>query len=157
MRWPVLSVTDLEMEVGDTTGAFPHGIVNDACSVHPQSRGLFYQVIGTGDAMDVTLSITELAEDYRLELAVIESSCQTGECVASSDFLTADDETETITFQTQPDLVYYVAVTGERFEDVGKFEIVLTVSKVGWIPYFVFTHSFFVRIMDSSNPASLSH
>jgi hypothetical protein len=127
---PILGVVaDLELEVGDTTGAWPHGIDNAACSMHPASRGLFYKVIGTGETVDVTLVISELPEEQRLELAVLESSCSSssvGNCVAVSEFLSVDDESETITFETREGVIYYVAVTGERFEDAGKFDIALS-------------------------------
>lgn len=127
---PILNATSMEMEMGDTNGAWPHGIENEACSMNPGSRGLFYQVAGTGETLDVTLVISELPDEQRLELAVFESACSGAgsTCVAVSDFLSADDGSETISFRTQQGVIYFVAVTGEQFEDAGKFGI--SASKV---------------------------
>ena len=56
----------------------------------------------------------------------MESSCDSG-CVAVSDFL--EEGKETLQFMAREGVVYYVAVTGEGFEDSGKFDIAMTLPR----------------------------
>lgn len=110
----------------NTTSAWPHGLENEDCSLHAYSRGAFYTVEGTGRVMAVTLSASDLA-DTRLEMAVLTENCD--ECIEVSDFLTADETPHTMAFKTTLNQIYVIVVSGERFSDVGAFDIQVEVGR----------------------------
>ena len=110
----------------DTTGAWPHGVMSQECSLQAASRGAFYKVKGTGHTMAVTLSTSgEIGIDNegRMELAIMTNGC--GACHKVSDFLTTSDMPHTLEFDTIKGQDYVVALSGENFGDVGVFDIKL--------------------------------
>ena len=126
---------------GDSTASRPHGIVNSDCSLLPTSRGLFYSFQGTGTTMNITLTTIIINddddEDIRLEMAILllkdgENDCQTSSsttCLEFSDFLTYEDTPHSILLEeTEIDQTYIVAVTGEKFDDVGVGEFGISVN-----------------------------
>lgn len=119
----------------DTTAARPHGLDNDACSLHPYSRGTFYSVMGTGQDKAITVTVTEMDVESRFEIAVLEEGCD-GSCVQVSDFLTAEDTPFTLQFPTIADKNYVVVISGERFSDVGAFEVGMEERKSAVSPPF---------------------
>jgi hypothetical protein len=56
-----------ELITGASSGAWPHGLVNHACSLQARSRGLFYSIEGTGDG--ITLSLRPDISEGKLEVA----------------------------------------------------------------------------------------
>lgn len=110
----------------DTTGAWPHGVMSQECSLQAASRGAFYKVKGTGHTMAVILSTSgEIGVDNegRMELAIMTNGCRA--CHKVSDFLTASDMPHTLEFDTVKGQNYVVALSGENFGDVGVFDITL--------------------------------
>ena len=116
---------------GNTTGNWPHGLDQDECSLHAYSRGQFYSVsTSTGKGVKVTLDASPLAamaEDTRLEVAVLTANCQT--CVAVSDFLSSEDLPHTMELGVTPGELYVLVVSGQRFSDVGMFQVKVEVRK----------------------------
>jgi len=117
-----------ETVTADTTGAKPHGLEHDECSLHSYSRGTFYKVAGTGRDMAVTVTATEIYVGTRMEIAVLEDVCDSdGQCVEVSDFLDVEDMPFTLPFSTTAGKNYVVVVSGERFSDAGSFQITMEV------------------------------
>jgi hypothetical protein len=109
---------------GNSTPSRPHGLQNADCSLIATSRGLFYSFEGTGDTLNVTLTIS--TDEIRLELAILTIGC--GTCITVSDFSTLDDSPHSITFESEPDELYVVVVSGQGFADVGVFAIEVGVA-----------------------------
>ena len=110
----------------NTAGAKPHGLKNDMCSLHADSRGAFYELQGTGNKMYVTF-ITDMPEENRMEIAVVSDDC--GTCVTYSDFLTAGDTPHTVHFDSVEGETYKIVVSGERFSDAGEFQLEMEEGK----------------------------
>jgi hypothetical protein len=130
--------SDAMMVSTDTTAAWPHGLEVADCSLHEFSRGAFYTIQGTGGVMAATLDMTTmdgLEDDTRLELAILSQNCE--ECIKVSDFLTPEDMPHTLEFETAAGQTYVVAVSGERFADVGAFQITMEVRSFGSLLYLV--------------------
>ena len=72
------------------------------------------------------MTATEGDSEGRLELAVLTDGCQA--CQKVCDFLTIEDTPFTLEFETTLGKTYVVAVSGERFSDVGVFDVLLEVS-----------------------------
>ena len=118
-------LTNMDSATVDTSGPLPHGLENADCSLHADSRGAFYSVAATGNFMAFTLTATDVGLDNqgRLEIAVMEKGCNT--CIKVSDFLKMEDTPFTLEFETVRGKSYVVAVSGERFSDVGTFDVSL--------------------------------
>jgi predicted DCC family thiol-disulfide oxidoreductase YuxK len=112
-----------ELITGASSGAWPHGLVNHVCSLQARSRGLFYSIEGTGDV--ITLSLRPDISEGKLEVAVL-SQGDCGKCIASSDFITAEDNKHTIRFSSIKNEIYTIAVSGQGVSDAGVFQLGLT-------------------------------
>lgn len=104
-------------EIGDSAGAWPHGVAS--CGLG--TRGLFYEVQGTGRPLVVTLMVLLLWEESaRLGISVFS---ETEGCVVASGFWGGVANPYAVSFDTQPGETYSIGVTGEAYSGVGRFAI----------------------------------
>jgi hypothetical protein len=121
-----LTTTTSAAVTGDSSGAFPHGMENATCSLHKDSRGLFYKVLGTGKTLAVTLTTTDATpDDVTFEMAILSDTCE--QCLAFSDFLMAEETPHTFEFDSEVDQTYILLVSGQGFSDVGSIQLELKV------------------------------
>lgn len=113
---------------GISNGAWPHGLLNDDCSLNAHSRGLFYSIEGTGEPISLTLRPD--ISDGKLEVAVL-SQDDCGKCIIGSEFFSAEDMKHTVAFPSTKNEIYTVVVSGEGVSDAGVFQLSLTEQHSG--------------------------
>ncbi|CAJ1946589.1 unnamed protein product [Cylindrotheca closterium] len=112
---------------GLTTGAWPHGIKDELCNLGKHSQALFYSIQGTGMDIDVTLR-ADVTEGL-LGLAVVgEDDCS--QCITHSEYMSATDSEQTVTFPSEEGKLYKIVVSGEEVFDAGLFHLAVGYGEV---------------------------
>jgi hypothetical protein len=111
---------------GMSSGAWPHGVVNEQCRLRPHSSGLFYSVEGTGEHFELSLR-TDVSEG-NMEVAILTGGDDAGKCVAHSEYMSADDAKHIVYFPSVKGQMYTIVVSGENVGDAGLFHLTLEVS-----------------------------
>lgn len=104
---------------GVTNGAWPHGLTNEECRLQSHSRGLFYNIEGTGSPISIALR-PDAGVGY-MEVAVL-SDCGTS-CITTSNFLNALDATHSIKFDSAIGETYTIVISGQDVSDTGVFQL----------------------------------
>jgi hypothetical protein len=110
---------------GMSSGAWPHGVVNEQCHLRPHSRGLFYSVQGTGEHLE--LSLRADVGEGNMEVAILTGD-DVGKCVAHSEYMSAVDAKHIVYFPSVKGQMYTIVVSGENVGDAGLFRLTLEVS-----------------------------
>lgn len=124
----------------DTTGAFPLNYpwdnLNATCGPNAYSRSTYYSIQGAGSPMAIQFQFSaDVDDDRRMVVTVLEHcsfifTSKPSECIAEAVFLTDYEKLRDnpLRFDTVEGKTYIIGVSGERFSDVGQFQLKVTES-----------------------------